>query len=58
MSNVKSLTGGVRELNKAVELRLVNTRHCFIRFFFFPSFLPFLFNGCEIIFHYKFFPFL
>ena len=52
MADMQSLTGGVRELDKAVELGLIAAGDGGIGLGLFPSCLPFLFYRCKIVFHF------
>ena len=53
MTDMKSLTGGIREFNKSVELWAGRiARHCRIGLGLFPVFLPLLLDSRKIVFHF------
>ena len=54
MADMQSLTGGVRELDKAVELGLIAAGDGGIGLGLFPIGLPFSFNGSKIVLHTRF----
>jgi len=51
MADVKAGGGGVREFDQAVELGLPVAGDGGVGLGLFPLLLPFLFNGCKIVFH-------
>ena len=52
VANVQPLPGGVRELDKGVELGLIAARHGGVGLRLLPALLPFLFYCCKIVFHF------
>ncbi len=53
MADVQTRGRGIRELDEAVELRLVAAGNGGIGLGLLPFFLPFLLDGCKIVFHNK-----
>ena len=53
MADMKTGSGGVWELDQAVKLWLFVPSDGGIGFLLLPFFLPFLLNGCKIVFHNK-----
>ena len=54
MTHMQTLTGGIGELDQAVELGLVAAGNGGVGLGLFPIGLPFLFNGSKIVLHTRF----